>query len=93
MCSQIGIWEQGDNMTTIQYYWTLLFIIAPSVYTGLITKWWYGPIAFAIILTIHGIIGWLSIILIPMKFLKYNLYLKAPIIGFLFIILVQSVFK
>ena len=80
-------------MTTMQYYWTLIFMVVPSVYTGIISKWWYGPIAFVIILIIHGILGWLSIIIIPMKYLKYTLYLKAPIIGFLFIILVQNIFK
>ena len=81
------------KLTNFQYYWTLLFMVVPSVYTGIISKWWYWPIAFVIILIIHGLVGWLSIITLPMKFLKYTLHLKAPIIGFLFIILVQDIFK
>ncbi len=81
------------RLTNFQYYWTLLFIVIPSVFTGIISKWWFGPIAFVIILIIHGIIGWLLIIIIPMKYLKYTLYFKAPIIGFLFIILVRNICK
>ena len=81
------------RLTNLQYYWTLLFIIVPSVFIGLTTKWWLGPIAFITILIIQGFIGWLSILILPMKYLKYTLYLKAPVIGFLFIILIQNIFK
>ncbi len=73
-------------MTSFQYYWTLLFIIGPSFYVSVITRWWYGIITAFVILLLHGICGWISVLIIPMKFLKYLAYLKAPVIAIIVII-------
>lgn len=69
-----------------QKLWSLFFLIAPAIYLGIEYGFWKGLIALGIYAILSMVIGWISILIFPTKFMKVWAYLKSPIIAGILII-------
>jgi len=70
-------------MTTLQSFWALLWTIGPAIYIGSVIAWWVGVLAYVIAIIVNGVIGLVSISVIPVRFLALSAYVKYAIVGLL----------
>ncbi|TWO30334.1 hypothetical protein E1J38_014855 [Seonamhaeicola sediminis] len=73
-------------MKSHQKLWSLFFLIAPAVYIGMEHGFWKGIIALGIYAVLSMIVGWISVLSFPTKFMGIWAYLKGPIIAGIIII-------
>jgi len=64
-----------------QKLWSLIFLIAPPIYIGMEYGFWKGIIALGIYAILSMIIGWISVLSFPTKFMETWAYLKGPLIA------------
>jgi hypothetical protein len=55
--------------------------LGAAIYVGLAVNWWAGVLAYFAALLLGGVIGWLLVAIVPLRFLAASGYLKGLVVA------------
>jgi len=63
-----------------QTLWSLIFLLGPAIYIGIVYGFWNGILAFILTFILGALLGQISIRIIPFEYLITWAYIKPPLV-------------